>query len=389
MADKQHIDNLSRTSRRVSRARVYRRRRWGAVLTILLGLLIGIGIQTGSLFQMLGIGVEGDAASDGVRSSSVTPTASRQTDPAPGGDTVGPVEETDGPEGTGGTGGTGGAEETDGPVETTSEDGDQAVKSPGKSGAKAQTKKPPQASEEPLNVLVLGVDRRPTETSDMGRSDTIMIVQVTPKSGRVEMLSVPRDLYVEIEPGVQDRINEAYTYGGVQQTWAVMEGVTGIPIDNYAIVDFQGFEDVIDAIGKVRVDVGQDQFPENWEMGEGMSKLNGHKALRYARYRGTPGGDLDRIRRQQKLLAALRRQALQWNTVTKVPQIVKVANENVDTDLGLLNAISIARALVLNGGANEVERVQLKGKPEVLPDGAQVLIPNDRANAQILQQFRE
>ena len=238
-------------------------------------------------------------------------------------------------------------------------------------------------------MLVLGVDRRPSDGAGAGRSDTVMIVQVTPKTGKVEMLSVPRDLYVEIEPGVQDRINAAYTQGGVEQTWAVMEGFTGIPIDNYAIVDFQGFEDVVDAIGGVRVDVGQDQFPENWHFGEGVRRLDGDKALKYARYRGTAGGDLDRIQRQQLLLAALRRQALRWNTVTKVPRIVKVANENIDTDLGLLNAIAIGRALVRNGGAGEVKTLQLRGDPETLPSGAQVLIPNRASNEEVLQHFRE
>src|SRR5215213_419062 len=171
------------------------------------------------------------------------------------------------------------------------------------------------APEDSLNVLVLGVDRRPSAAEGSStRSDTIMLAQVTPDTGKVELLSVPRDLYVEVEPGYRDRINTAYTYGGIDQARAVMEGLTGVQIDSYVIVDFEGFEEIINAIGGVKVDVGHDVFPEKWHMGEGVQRLGGRKALFYARYRGTARADLDRIDHQQRLLSALRRQAFRWNT---------------------------------------------------------------------------
>ena len=250
--------------------------------------------------------------------------------------------------------------------------------------------KPPPASDEPLNVLVLGVDRRPSAAEgSSSRSDTIMLAQVTPGTGRVELLSVPRDLFVEVEPGVEDRINTAYAYGGVEQAKATMEGLTGVPIDAHAIVDFEGFEDVIEALGGVKVKIEPGEFPEKWHMGEGVERLGGRKALYYARYRGTAGGDLDRIERQQKLLAALRSKMLAWNTVTKMPAMLKIANENMDTDLGLLQAISLGRALATNGGKGDLKAVQLKGYPETLSSGAQVLIPDQEANEAILASFRE
>lgn len=257
-------------------------------------------------------------------------------------------------------------------------------------GDSDRTEAPPPASGEPLNVLLLGVDRRPSEAENASsRSDTIMLAQVSPGSGRVELLSVPRDLLVEVEPGVQDRINTAYAYGGVQQAKAVMEGLTGVPIDGYAIVDFQGFEDVIGAVNGVTVDVGYGQFPEKWHMGEGREQLGGRKALYFARYRGTAGGDLDRIERQQQLLAALRQEILRWNTVTKLPAMLKIANDNVDTDLGLGQAFSLGRALIQRGGEDDLQTVQLRGYPETLPNGAQVLLPDWEANEEILQDFRE
>ena len=247
-----------------------------------------------------------------------------------------------------------------------------------------------QASGEPLDVLVLGVDRRPSsEEGESTRSDTMMLVRVIPATGEVRLLSVPRDLYVEVKSGEKNRINTAYAYGGVEQARAVMEDLTGVEIDNYVVVDFKGFEEVIDAMGKVRVDVGTGVFPEHWNMGEGFERLNGHKALKYARYRGTPGADLDRIDHQQKLLAALRRQALRWDIVTRLPAIIKITNENVNTDLGILQVIPLARALVLNGDNNRMVTAELKGKPTSLPDGEQVLEPNEEANEAILEDFRQ
>lgn len=254
---------------------------------------------------------------------------------------------------------------------------------------KPAPKIPPEDSSKTLDVLVLGVDRLPSVAEgSAARSDTVMLARVTPSTGDVKLLSVPRDLYVEVEPGVKDRINTAYTYGGIKQARAVMEGLTGARVDGYVIADFEGFEKIIAAIGGVEVDVGHGVFPEKWHMGEGVQRLGGRKALFYARYRGTPCGDLDRIDRQQRLLAALREQALGWNTITRVPQIVKITNENVDTDLGVLQVISLARTLVLHGEEGEMSTAELKGAPTYLPNGEQVLMPETKANETILQDFR-
>jgi polyisoprenyl-teichoic acid--peptidoglycan teichoic acid transferase len=240
----------------------------------------------------------------------------------------------------------------------------------------------------PLNVLVLGVDTRPDDQEMGSRTDTIMLVQVVPGTGEVKLLSVPRDLYVEVEPGVKDRINAAYNYGGIDQTITALESYADVPIDHYAIVDFQGFEKAIDAIGGVRVDVGDGEFPEKWRMGEGVQRLNGHKALIYARYRGTPGADLDRMQRQRELVGALRSEALRWNTVKTLPRTMNVLHENVQTDLGFDEAISLGRVLIRQGRHAEMTSQQLKGTPETLPDGDQVLVPDEETNDAILDGFR-
>jgi polyisoprenyl-teichoic acid--peptidoglycan teichoic acid transferase len=243
----------------------------------------------------------------------------------------------------------------------------------------------------PINVLVLGVDKRPPDSSAPqvtgSRSDTIMLVRIHPSSGEVGLLSIPRDLLVEVEPGVKDRINAAYYYGGIDQAREVVESVTGIPVDRYAIVDFEGFSNTIDAIGGVEVDV-EDEIPAKYDIEDGLQTLNGEQALFYARWRGTSRGDLDRIEHQQQLVAALRSKAFNWDTVTKLPEIMNVIEDNVETDLGFQEALSLGRILVTHGRNARMTSVRLGGTPEVLPSGAQVLIPRKAANEAILEEFR-
>jgi LCP family protein required for cell wall assembly len=239
----------------------------------------------------------------------------------------------------------------------------------------------------PFNLLVLGVDERPESEEEGSRTDTIMLVRVDPKTGDVRLLSVPRDLLVEIAPGQEDRINAAYNFGGIDQTITAFEDFSDVDVDHYAVVDFEGFTDIIDAMGGVEVDV-EDEIPPSVKIEDGLQKLNGRQALFFARYRGTAGGDLDRIRRQQQLVAALRSQAFDWNTVKQLPEILSVANRNVQTDLGLSDSVSLARTLAKRGPSSQMTSQQLQGTPQTLENGDQVLLPDGEANEEMLDEFR-
>jgi LCP family protein required for cell wall assembly len=259
---------------------------------------------------------------------------------------------------------------------------------------KPAPEEPPNASTESLNVLVIGVDRRPGDPEGSPtRSDTMMLVKVTPRTGRIKLLSVPRDLLVEVVPGVEDRINNAYAHGGIEQAKSVMGNLTGIPIERYAVVDFEGFKEVIDALGGVTLEVEQPIRVgiegHRVYIPAGTQVLDGLEALAYARYRGTPCGDLDRVERQQRLVSALRAQAFEWNTITQLPRIVEVMNGNIDTDLGLAQAILLGRTLIGYGADGDMRSARLKGKPETLPNGDAVLIPDEQANESILEDFRD
>ena len=353
------------------------RKRWPAIAAVLTGLCLGLGVQAGVFLNNVGFAPTASAGrEEEIPSPEVDPASFRESQK--------------------GTEAPAAVEKTRAPAVASKDhlDEHQRLEPLRRAPDRPVPEVMPKGSTKPLTVLVLGVDRRPSADEDSStRSDTLMLVQVTPESGRVELLSVPRDLLVEVAPGVQDRINSAYAYGGVEQATAVMENFTGIPIDRYAVVDFEGFEDVVDAMGGITLRVEQPIRVgiegRRVYIPAGRQELNGLEALAYARYRGTPGGDLDRIQHQQRLLSALRQQALGWNTFTRLPQIVLVANKNVDTDLGIVQAISLGRMLVGRGENHEMSAVQLQGTPITLPSGAQVLIPDYEANEAILRDFRE
>ena len=366
------IDTRTPRTERLRWRRAQNRKRRLMVVAVLVGLFVATGAYAGIVQEGVGSEAGHHSAKTGEGGSSSVAPYEAQESTAPS------VEKARGPA----------LRTTGGPIASR---GSEPTRDPADKPAPKKT--PKDDEEETLDVLVLGVDRRPSAgKGSASHSDTMMLVRVSPQTGTVKLLSVPRDLFVEVRPGVEDRINTAYLYGGTQRATAVMEDLTGIPIDRHAIVDFGGFEDAIDALGGVTLKVG-----EPIRLGiegrrvyipAGRQELDGLEALAYARYRGTACGDLDRIRRQQRLIAALREQALGWNTITKLPGIVKVTHENVDTDLGIVQAITLGRALVGRGKDGGIRSYQLEGEREILPNGDEVLVPEERANERILEKFR-
>jgi LCP family protein required for cell wall assembly len=240
------------------------------------------------------------------------------------------------------------------------------------------------SSSEPMNVLILGVDRRPGgDVEGSGtRSDTIMIAHIEPATGEIQIVSIPRDLYVEIAPGEMDKINAAYSYDGIEGTVSAVQSYGDIPIDHVAIVDFHAFRTIVNEMGGLEVDV-QGDLPEIG-LEDGPQTLDGNKALMYARYRGSEGGDLDRIRRQQQVVAALRGKALRWESLTKLPAYASIVGETVETDMGVEEGVALGRAMLQNDDEATMTATQLVGTPDTLDDGTQILIPDDEENQRIL-----
>jgi LCP family protein required for cell wall assembly len=250
----------------------------------------------------------------------------------------------------------------------------------------------------PVNILLMGVDLRCDEEGPT-HSDTIMLASLDPVAKRASILSLPRDLWVEIPGFGVGRINQAYfdgqAYeypgGGAQLAAETVEAFIGVPIDYYITVDFQAFVDVVDLLGGIVVDVPESiddpTYPDNcygydpFAIEAGRHRLDGAAALKYARTRATFGGDVDRAGRQQQVILALRDQATQLSTLPQLllsaPQLWQSLQNNVTTNLDLEQIIQLAR-LGQDIPPDRIRNVVLDFDyvyNETTPDGQQVLVP--------------
>ncbi len=168
----------------------------------------------------------------------------------------------------------------------------------------------------PEDILILGSDKRANLKEDPGRSDTTMLLRLDPDRNAIAVMSIPRDLKVEIPGYGTGKFNEAYTLGGPKLTLQLVKQLTGLPINHVVNVDFLGFVRAVDAIGCVYTDIDRRYFhsnaglPAELQYSEinvqpGYQLLCGKKALQYVRYRHTDT-DLVRSSRQQDFISAAR-----------------------------------------------------------------------------------
>lgn len=251
----------------------------------------------------------------------------------------------------------------------------------------------------PVNILLMGVDLRCDEEGPT-HSDTVMLATLDPVSRRASILSLPRDLWVEIPGYGVGRINQAYFNGqadelpggGAQLAADTVEQFLGVIVDYYITVDFQAFVDVVDELGGIVIDVPESisdsTYPDNcygydpFIIQAGRQRLDGATALKYARTRATFGGDVDRAGRQQQVILALRDQATQLSTlpqlILRAPQLWQSLQENVNTNLELEQIIQLGR-LAMDIPFDQIRTVVLDFDylyNQTTPEGYQVLVPD-------------
>jgi LCP family protein required for cell wall assembly len=192
---------------------------------------------------------------------------------------------------------------------------------PAEPGRPAPAPDPPARGVAPVeNWLLVGSDRRadrgttgedanePLWRYGAQRADTIMLVHLPADRRHVYLVSFPRDSWVPIQGYGNAKINAALSFGGPPLLIATIENLAGVRIDHFAILDFQGFRSMTDAVGGVDVRVAQTvSDPASdvvWQAG--THHLDGQRALEFVRQRyNLPGGDFDRIKRQQAFLKSL------------------------------------------------------------------------------------
>src|SRR4249920_985804 len=196
---------------------------------------------------------------------------------------------------------------------------------------------------EPENILILGSDKRANEPEDPGRSDTTILLRLDPGQDAISLMSIPRDLKVEI-PGVgTDKFNAACAYGGPKLALQVVKELTGLPINHVVNVDYLGFVRAVDAIGCVYVDVDRRYYHSNvgLPVSEQYAEINvqpgyqllcGKKALQYVRYRHTDT-DIVRAARQQDFLSAARQRVPIGDLVLDRNDLIDIFTEYTTSDI--------------------------------------------------------
>lgn len=184
-----------------------------------------------------------------------------------------------------------------------------------------------------VNLLLLGVDER---KGDKGRSDTMILMSLNPKTNSMAMLSIPRDTYVNIPGHGMDKINHAYAFGDVALSVQTVEEAFDLPVHFYAEVNMEGFQQGIDAIGGVTINNNQSFSQGGEQFSKGAITLNGDQALKYIRMRkDDPRGDLGRNERQRNVVTAAIDKGASFSSITKVGDILNILGGNVKTNLNM------------------------------------------------------
>lgn len=215
-----------------------------------------------------------------------------------------------------------------------------------------------------FNILLLGSDKRTTTFA----TDVMILVNIQPKNNLVTLLSIPRDLFVYIPGWQMNRVNGAFQHGefgyypglGPALVKDTLLYNLGIEIDRYILVDFSGFEEIINILGGVDVPVTcpytdwrmidpnlDPEEEDNWHLftvNSGVIHMDGNLALWYARSR-KKSSDFDRNRRQQELIRALYSQALRLEMIQYIPDLYEQLSESVVSDFTLYDALTLAPEL--------------------------------------------
>jgi len=201
----------------------------------------------------------------------------------------------------------------------------------------------------------------------------IMVIKVYPENGTAQILSLPRDLLVDIPGHGTNRINAAYSFGGAPLMVRTVKAVTGLPIHHYAEVDFVGFQSIVEEVGGVTIDFPNDarDSKSGLNVSAGRNVLNGSEALAYARSRhyqelqdgrwvSVDASDIGRTARQQKLVLAILSALKKPSTVTETGAVVTSFASHLTVDSALLESSLIQLAFQMRSvSAERIETATL------------------------------
>jgi LCP family protein required for cell wall assembly len=251
---------------------------------------------------------------------------------------------------------------------------------------------------DPQTILILGSDKRQGELTkgDPGRSDTTILLRVNPETDQINLLSIPRDLEVNIPNHGIGKFNEAYSYGNADLTLRVVENLTGLEVNHLVNINFTGFADAVNAIDCVYIDVDHHYFNDNStalstadqyaeiNIQAGYQRLCGLKALQYVRYRHTDN-DLVRSARQQDFLREARQKVPPDTLIRDRNELLKIFTDYTTSDISdPVTVLELMKTLIAARNA-ELREIHF---PANLGDGTSGFVTaSDSAIQKTVQEF--
>ncbi|HEM5196498.1 TPA: LCP family protein [Streptococcus suis] len=236
---------------------------------------------------------------------------------------------------------------------------------------------------EPLTILLMGVDMdQATRGGDWegGRSDSMILVTVNPKTKETNMMSLTRDIMVEIaeangeSSGTVEKLNHSYSYGQAPMAIATIEKMMDITIDRYIEINMDGLVELVDAVGGIEVNntlgfpisISEHEPAYTSIVQPGKQLVNGEQALVYARMRyDDPEGDIGRQRRQREVITAIIKKLLQLDGFTQYKKILTAISNNMRTNIEISPA-TIPNLLGYKDSVSKLNSYQLRGVDQMV-----------------------
>ncbi|MGM0110934.1 LCP family protein [Enterococcus sp. DIV0187] len=240
-----------------------------------------------------------------------------------------------------------------------------------------------------LNILIIGTDSR---GEDRGRSDSLMVAHYDQKRKQPKLISIMRDSYVDIPGYGKDKINAAYSYGGIELVRKTLKENFDLPIEYYVTIDFDHFKEAIDNLFPkgVTIDAEKDLDLDQVFIKADKQKMDGNTLLQYSRFREDEEGDFGRIRRQQQVLSAISQQVTNVTSLSKLPKTTGKLLGYVDTNLSESTILSVGKDFAL-GDTKKIETLAVPIDKtwefnNDTPSGS-ILELDTEANAKAIQTF--
>lgn len=234
----------------------------------------------------------------------------------------------------------------------------------------------------PYYVLALGSDAREGDT--VSRTDTMILCRIDPLAAKVTMVSIPRDTMVQIDGHGTQKINAAYAFGGAAGAVKAVKNLTGASVNHVALVNFDGIETLVNALGGVTVDVPVDVNDPGYTglvLSAGTHEMDGHTAMLFSRIRhGFANGDYQRQEDQRILISAIMKKAL--SNPLSLPAVGKAMGGLLSTTMRCYNIIPLLTRFAIGGPT--IYSASIPSSPQTI-GGVSYVVADEQATATMMQ----